>query len=305
MKVSYRWLCRYFDLEPDAPTWPSAQTVESTLTSIGLEVEEAQRIGRNAQELAGLVIGQVLQCMPHPNADRLKITLVDIGLEEPLRIVCGAPNVTAGMYAVVAPVGSTLHPFQGPEIQIRSAKIRGESSQGMLCAEDEIGISEDHDGLMVLTGHCIPGTPFVEHYGEHSDTIFTLGITPNRMDALSHYGVARDLGAALGIPLIPLRCLCREDSVFDANGAPLAQANLLPTRNAAPAYPPITLRVEEGEDCPRLAGLAIEGVVVRPSPDWLQDALRSIGQKPINNVVDVTNYVAGGATIAANGLRVG
>ncbi|NDC73232.1 MAG: phenylalanine--tRNA ligase subunit beta, partial [Sphingobacteriia bacterium] len=192
MKVSYRWLCRYFDLEPDAPNWPNAQTVESTLTSIGLEVEEAQRIGRNAQELAGLVIGQVLECTPHPNADRLKLTLVDIGLEEPLRIVCGAPNVTAGMYAVVAPVGSTLHPFQGPEIQIRSAKIRGESSQGMLCAEDEIGISEDHDGLMVLTGHYTPGTPFVEHYGEHSDTIFTLGITPNRMDALSHYGVARD-----------------------------------------------------------------------------------------------------------------
>jgi len=294
MKVSYRWLCRYFDLEPDAQTWPSPQTVESTLTSIGLEVEEVQRIGRSAQELAGLVIGHVLQCTPHPNANRLKLTLVDIGLEEPLRIVCGAPNVTAGMYAVVAPVGSTLHPFQGPEIQIRSAKIRGESSQGMLCAEDEIGISEDHDGLMVLTGPCIPGTPFVEHYGEHSDTIFTLGITPNRMDAMSHYGVARDLGAALDIPLIPLLCLCREDSVFDANGAPSAQANLLPTSNATPAstaYPLMTLRVVVGEDCPRLAGLVIEGVVVGPSPDWLQHALRSIGQKPINNVVDVTNYI--------------
>ena len=294
MKVSYRWLCRYFDLETDAPIWPSPETVETTLTSIGLEVEEAQRIGRSAQQLAGLVIGQVIRCTPHPNADRLKLTLVNIGSEEPLDIVCGAPNVSAGMYVVVAPIGSTLYPFRGPEILIRSAKIRGESSQGMLCAEDEIGISEDHDGLMVLTGECIPGTPFVEHYGEHNDTIFTLGITPNRMDALSHYGVARDLGAALGIPLIPLKCLCWEDSVFDANGTPSAQASIVPNSKAAPtptAYPPMTLRVAVGEDCPRLAGLAIEGVVVGPSPDWLQEELRSIGQKPINNVVDVTNYI--------------
>jgi phenylalanyl-tRNA synthetase beta chain len=316
MKVSYRWLCRYFDVEPDSPSWPNPETIEATLTSIGLEVEEVQKIGRSAQELAGLVIGRVMQCVPHPNADRLKLTLVNVGLEEPLAIVCGAPNVTAGMTVVVAPVGSTLHPFEGPELLIRTAKIRGESSQGMLCAEDEIGLSNVHDGLMVLPDDWRPGASFAAYYGDRSDTIYTLGITPNRMDALSHYGVARDVGAALSISLIPLRCLCREDSAFDADGNPLskemtmrgaattstllAESDVKPGAgdeakrriSLSPRTPsPMTLRVETGLDCPRLAGLTIEAVSVGPSPDWLQEALRSIGQKPINNIVDVTNYI--------------
>lgn len=294
MKVSYRWLCRYFDLEPDAPSWPSPEIVKTTLTAIGLEVEEVLKIGRSTQELAGLLIGHVIQCDPHPNANRLKLTLVDIGLEEPLRIVCGAPNVAQGMNVVVAPVGTTLHPFKGPEMLIRSAKIRGESSQGMLCAQDEIGLNAYHDGLMVLPGELTPGTPFTDYFGEQSDTVFTLGITPNRMDALSHYGVARDLGAALSIPLIPLQHLCREDSVFDTEGNPLAKvkdALTIGSTSSRTAHPPMALRVESGEDCPRLAGLAIEGVTVGPSPDWLLKALRSIGQKPINNIVDVTNYI--------------
>jgi phenylalanyl-tRNA synthetase beta chain len=194
-----------------------------------------------------------------------------------------------------------LYPFRGPEILIRAAKIRGEASQGMLCAENEIGISDEHDGLMVLSSDCTPGTPFVDYYGEHSDTVYTLGITPNRMDALSHYGVARDLGAALNIPLIPLQCLCREESVLDPNGIPLPVVKSAGLSSSAPdaeahssastAYSLMSLRVESGEDCPRLAGLAIEGVVVGPSPDWLQEALRSIGHKPINNIVDVTNFV--------------
>ncbi|MFM7497871.1 MAG: phenylalanine--tRNA ligase subunit beta, partial [Bacteroidota bacterium] len=201
MKVSYRWLCRYFDLEPDSNEFPAPSSVASALTSLGLEVEDEEVIGRSPEQLQGLLVGEVVECMPHPGADRLRLTRVHVGADELLSIVCGAPNVQKGLKVAVAPVGSTLYPLKGEPITIRLAKIRGEVSQGMLCAEDELGLGPDHDGLLVLDESAKPGCPLIDVLSEPMDWIWTLGITPNRMDALSHYGVTRDLGAALGLPV--------------------------------------------------------------------------------------------------------
>jgi len=286
MKVSYRWLCRYFDLEPDSNEFPAPSKVASALTSLGLEVEDEEVIGRSPEQLQGLLVGEVVECMPHPGADRLRLTRVHVGADELLNIVCGAPNVQKGLKVAVAPVGSTLYPLKGEPITIRLAKIRGEVSQGMLCAEDELGLGPDHDGLLVLDESSKPGCPLIDVLSEPMDWIWTLGITPNRMDALSHYGVTRDLGAALGLPVLPLACFCRENSPLDREGQPL-----LPYRKDQAQYQPMTLQVQSSNDCPRLAGLAIEGVRIAPSPPWLQKALLSLGHKPINNVVDITNWV--------------
>jgi len=286
MKVSYRWLCRYFDLEPDSSALPEPDRVAATLTALGLEVEDELIIGRRPEQLQGLVVGEVVECVPHSGADRLRVTQVNVGQPELLKIVCGAPNVEAGLKVVVAPVGTTLFPLNGEPLTIRMAKIRGEQSQGMLCAEDELGLGPDHDGLLVLPREAVPGTPIIEVLPTEMDWVWTLGLTPNRMDALSHYGVARDLGAALALPMIPLACLCRENSPLDQDGHPLPAYG-----SSSSGYEPMHLGMETGSDCPRLAGLAIEGVRIGPSPEWLQNALLALGHKPINNVVDITNWV--------------
>ena len=268
MNISYNWLKDYldFDLQPDE--------VAAALTSIGLEtggVEEVQTIKGG---LEGLVIGEVLTCEEHPNSDHLHITTVNVGGAEPLQIVCGAPNVAAGQKVVVAVNGTKL--YDGDEcFTIKRSKIRGVESNGMICAEDEIGIGTDHAGIIVLPADAVPGTLAKDYYNIKSDYVLEVDITPNRSDACSHYGVARDLYAWL-----------------IQNGR---QATL--KRPSADAFKVdnhdmnIDIVVENTEACPRYAGVAIKNVTVKESPEWLQNKLRLIGVRPINNIVDITNYI--------------
>ena len=271
MNISYNWLKDYldFDLQPDE--------VAAALTSIGLEtggVEEDQTIKGG---LEGLVIGEVLTCEEHPNSDHLHITTVNVGGAEPLQIVCGAPNVAAGQKVVVAVNGTKL--YDGDEcFTIKRSKIRGVESNGMICAEDEIGIGTDHAGIIVLPADAVVGTPAKEYYNVKSDYVLEVDITPNRVDATSHFGVARDLSAYL-----------------KQNGKP---ANL--KRPNVDAFkiddetPAIEVVVENTEACLRYSGITIKGVTVKESPEWLQNRLKVIGLRPINNVVDVTNYILHG-----------
>ena len=271
MNISYNWLKDYldFDLQPDE--------VAAALTSIGLEtggVEEVQTIKGG---LEGLVIGEVLTCEEHPNSDHLHITTVNVGGAEPLQIVCGAPNVAAGQKVVVAVNGTKL--YDGDEcFTIKRSKIRGVESNGMICAEDVIGIGTDHAGIIVLPADAVVGTPAKEYYNVKSDYVLEVDITPNRVDATSHFGVARDLSAYL-----------------KQNGKP---ANL--KRPNVDAFkiddetPAIEVVVENTEACLRYSGITIKGVTVKESPEWLQNRLKVIGLRPINNVVDVTNYILHG-----------
>ena len=271
MNISYNWLKDYldFDLQPDE--------VAAALTSIGLEtggVEEVQTIKGG---LEGLVIGEVLTCEEHPNSDHLHITTVNVGGAEPLQIVCGAPNVATGQKVVVAVNGTKL--YDGDEcFTIKRSKIRGVESNGMICAEDEIGIGTDHAGIIVLPADAVVGTPAKEYYNVKSDYVLEVDITPNRVDATSHFGVARDLAAYL-----------------KQNGKP---ANL--KRPNVDAFkiddetPAIEVVVENTEACLRYSGITIKGVTVKESPEWLQNRLKVIGLRPINNVVDVTNYILHG-----------
>ena len=271
MNISYNWLKEYldFDLEPEE--------VAAALTSIGLEtggVEEVQTIKGG---LEGLVIGEVLTCEEHPNSDHLHITTVNVGGAEPLQIVCGAPNVAAGQKVVVAVNGTKL--YDGDEcFTIKRSKIRGVESNGMICAEDEIGIGTDHAGIIVLPADAVVGTPAKEYYNVKSDYVLEVDITPNRVDATSHFGVARDLAAYL-----------------KQNGKP---ANL--KRLSVDAFkiddevPAIEVVVENKEACLRYSGITIKNVTVKESPEWLQNRLKVIGLRPINNVVDITNYILHG-----------
>ncbi len=271
MNISYNWLKDYldFDLQPDE--------VAAALTSIGLEtggVEEVQTIKGG---LEGLVIGEVLTCEEHPNSDHLHITTVNVGGAEPLQIVCGAPNVAAGQKVVVAVNGTKL--YYGDEcFTIKRSKIRGVESNGMICAEDEIGIGTDHAGIIVLPADAVVGTPAKEYYNVKSDYVLEVDITPNRVDATSHFGVARDLAAYL-----------------KQNGKP---ANL--KRPSVDAFkiddevPAIEVVVENKEACLRYSGITIKNVTVKESPEWLQNRLKVIGLRPINNVVDITNYILHG-----------
>lgn len=268
MNISYNWLKEYvnFNLTPDE--------VAAALTSIGLEtggVEEVQTIKGG---LEGLVIGEVLTCVEHPNSDHLHITTVNLGTEEPTQIVCGAPNVAAGQKVVVATLGTKL--YDGDEcFTIKKSKIRGVESIGMICAEDEIGIGTSHDGIIVLPENVVPGTLAKDYYNVKSDYVLEVDITPNRADACSHYGVARDLYAYL-----------------IQNGK---QAML--QRPSVDAFAvenhdlDIKVTVENSEACPRYAGVTVKGVTVKESPEWLQNKLHLIGVRPINNVVDITNYI--------------
>lgn len=264
MKISLNWLKEYIDLNEDV------NTISETLTNTGLEVEGVEKVEEIKGGLQGLVIGEVKTCGKHPDADKLSLTTVDIGEAELSPIVCGAPNVVAGQKVVIATVGATLYPSEGEPFKIKKAKIRGEVSLGMICAEDEIGLGSSHAGIMVLDTDLPNGTPAAEYFNPSDDNVFEIGLTPNRADAASHFGVARDLKAAFK----------RETKFPDLSGFKVDNTNR-----------PVEVVVENTEACPRYSGLTMTGVTVGESPKWLKARLNSIGLAPINNVVDVTNYV--------------
>lgn len=269
MKISYNWLSHY--LQTDL----SVEEIGEILTEIGLETEKIHPMGGVPGGLKGVVVGRVMSCVPHPNADRLRLTQVDIGSGEWLPIVCGAPNVAEGQWVLVATVGTELHPTSGDAFVIKKSKIRGEVSMGMICAEDELGIGQSHDGIMVLEGEYSTGQPAIEVLDLDQDYCIEIGLTPNRADAMSHYGVARDLHAALQFRGIPSTLTLPSVAHFAEQKAEKA----------------ISLEVEDLEACPHYLGLLIDGLQVGESPDWLKKALEAIDLKPINNVVDVTNFV--------------
>lgn len=264
MEISYKWLQEYIEL-PESP-----EEVGKLLTGTGLEVEGVEKIEAIPGGLDGVVIGEVLSCTPHPDADKLSLTTVDAGTGQPLSIVCGAPNVAAGQKVVVALVGATLHPTSGEPFQIKKAKIRGAASEGMICAEDEIGLGTSHAGIMVLNTDLPNGTPAARYFNLEADYQIAIGLTPNRIDAASHFGTARDLKAVLKRPLT-----MPSVEAFSVNNHDLT----------------LDVGVEDVAACPRYSGLTISGLTVNESPDWLKQRLLSIGLNPINNVVDVTNFV--------------
>ena len=269
MKISYNWLKQFLQVDWDA------QKTGELLTDLGLEVEGISQFESVKGGLKGIVVGQVLTCEKHPNADKLKLTTVDIGQEAPLQIVCGAPNVAAGQKVPVATVGTTLYTPEGEAWVIKKGKIRGEVSEGMICAEDEIGIGESHDGIMVLNEELIPGTPCSKVFDIENDEVFEIGLTPNRADAMSHFGVARDLKAGLEQKEIQKELVTPSVSNFSIDNRSLK----------------VDVEVLESNLAPRYCGVTISNLVVQDSPDWLKNRLKSIGLAPINNVVDVTNYV--------------
>ncbi len=269
MTISYNWLSEYL------PETIDPEKLSRILTSIGLEVESLERFQSVKGGLEGLIIGEVLECEQHPNADKLKITKVNIGAEEVLQIVCGAPNVAVGQKVVVATMGATIYPSSGESITMKLAKIRGVESYGMICAEDEMGMGTSHDGILVLPADLKPGTPAATHFQPYSDWIYEIGLTPNRMDAMSHFGVARDVCAYL----THHQKETRVKTPF-SNGFKIDNTNL-----------PIKVTVENTEACPRYAGISISDVEVKESPQWLKNRLQSIGLRPINNIVDITNFI--------------
>lgn len=264
MKISYSWLKQFIQTDK------TPQEISLILTDIGLEVESLEKVQPIVGGLEGLVIGHVVSCEQHPNADRLRVTKVDIGSGELLQIVCGAANVAAGQKVVVATVGTTVYPNQGEPFKINRSKIRGEVSEGMICAEDEIGLGASHEGIMVLPEDTEIGMAAKSHFKMDDDFMFEIGLTPNRADAASHLGVARDLAAYLRSSYqMP------DISAFKVDNESLT----------------IDVSVEDILSCPRYSSLTISGVTVKSSPDWLKDKLKVIGIRPINNIVDVTNYV--------------
>ena len=268
MNISYNWLKEYvdFDLTPEE--------VAAALTSIGLETGSVEEVQTIKGGLEGLVIGEVLTCIPHPNSDHMHVTTVNLGQGEPVQIVCGAPNVATGQKVVVATLGAKL--YDGDEcFTIKKSKLRGVESNGMICAEDEIGIGTDHAGIIVLPADAVPGTLAKDYYNIKSDYVLEVDITPNRADACSHYGVARDLYAYLV-----------------QNNNPTSLKKPLVDDFAVENHDlDIKVTVENSEACPRYAGVTVKGVTVKESPEWLQNKLRIIGLRPINNVVDITNYI--------------
>jgi len=270
VKLSYSWLSEFL------PTTLSPEEMSEILTAVGLEVEDMYTQESIPGGLEGVVIGKVLSCAKHSNADKLKVTTVDLGQEEPVQIVCGAPNVAEGQTVVVATVGCSLHPIKGEPFKIKKAKIRGEQSFGMICAEDEIGLGESHDGIMVIEQDVAPGTAAAEYFKlAPGEIIYDIGLTPNRMDAMSHMGAAKDVAAYLSNKkgtLVPM--------TLKPVSMPGKKASL-----------DIKVTIGDEEKCPRYAGICIANVVIKDSPEWLQLKLNSIGIRPINNVVDITNFV--------------
>lgn len=246
------------------------QELSLILTDIGLEVESVDKVQPIVGGLEGLLIGKVMTCVQHPNADRLRVTTVDVGGPELLQIVCGAPNVAEGQKVVVATVGTTVYPNEGEPFKINKSKIRGEVSEGMLCAEDEIGLGGSHAGIMVLDDSTQIGIAAKDHFKMEDDFVFEIGLTPNRADAASHLGVARDLSA------------------YFRSSIQMPQVEAFQVSDESLSIP---VRVEDESACPRYSSVTISGVTVKPSPDWLQDRLKVIGIRPINNIVDITNFV--------------
>ena len=270
MTISYKWLSEYL------PVTVEPERLSRILTSIGLEVESMTKYEEVKGGLQGLVIGEVLSTEKHPNADKLTLTKVSVGSVEPLQIVCGAPNVAAGQKVVVATVGTTIYPSTGDPLTMKVAKIRSVESHGMICAEDEIGMGTSHAGIMVLPDDVKVGTSAIEYFQPYEDIIYEIGLTPNRMDAMSHWGVARDVCAYLNHhdkkdtkPKLP-----------NGNGFKVDNTSL-----------PIEVKVENSAACPRYSGVSIANVIIKESPKWLQQKLKAIGLRPINNIVDITNFI--------------
>lgn len=269
MKISYNWLKQFIEID-----WDAEQTAE-LLTDLGLEVEGITAFQSVKGGLDGIVVGEVVDCVKHPNADKLKLTRVELGNGEPVQIVCGAPNVAKGQKVPVATIGTTLYTPEGEAWTIKKGKIRGEASHGMICAEDELGLGESHDGIMVLDEKLEPGTPCSKIFEIENDQVFEIGLTPNRADAMSHYGVARDLKA--GLLQKKIHCALNTPSVSNFH---------IDNRSLK-----IDIEVDHTDLAPRYAGITLTNLEVKASPDWLQNRLKAIGLKPINNVVDATNYV--------------
>ena len=269
MKISHNWLKEYIntDLSPES--------ISDILTDTGLEVEGLEKIETIKGGLRGVVIGEVKTCEQHPNADRLKVTTVDVGGEQDLHIVCGAPNVAAGQKVLVATVGTTIYTDDG-SFEIKKAKLRGEVSEGMICAEDELGLGESHDGIMVLDDSIEIGTLAADHFKIESDHVYEIGLTPNRTDAMCHFGVARDLRAAL---------------IRQGNEGTECHLPSITSFSVTSGDLPVDVSIEDEDACPRYSGVSLKNVKVEDSPHWLQNRLRAIGLSPINNVVDITNYV--------------
>ncbi|MBL4746033.1 MAG: phenylalanine--tRNA ligase subunit beta [Flavobacteriaceae bacterium] len=269
MKISYNWLKQFLKVD-----WEAEKTGQ-LLTDLGLEVEGIETVESIKGSLKGIVVGEVLTCVQHGNADKLKVTTVNIGAEAPIQIVCGAPNVAAGQKVPVATIGTVLYDEKGGEFKIKKGKIRGEESFGMICAEDELGLGSGHDGIMVLDEDLVPGTPAAEVFNIEIDEVFEIGLTPNRADGMSHYGTARDLRAGLMHQGISLELISPSVSNFNVDDRTLK----------------IDVDVQDNEKAPRYTGVTITDITVKESPEWLQNRLKSIGINPINNIVDVTNYV--------------
>ena len=270
MKISLNWLKEYLNIE-----LPPEQVGE-ILTSIGLEVEGMEEIESIPGGLEGVVIGRVKTCVQHPNADRLSLTTVDIGENQDLQIVCGAPNVAIGQKVLIATIGTTLYDKEGNSFVIKKSKMRGEASEGMICAEDELGLGDSHDGIIVLPEAAIVGQLAKDYYQFETDVVFDIGLTPNRSDATNHIGVAKDLSAALRINHQHNGTVALPDtSAFKVDNNQFS----------------ISVEALNEEACPRYTGVSLSGVTVGTSPDWLQKRLKVIGVRPINNIVDATNYV--------------
>lgn len=270
MKISYHWLNKY------AATSLSPGEVGKLLTESGLEVEHIEAFESVKGGFIGLVTGEVKTCIKHPNADKLSLTTVDVGGERILNIVCGAPNVAAGQKVIVATEGTTLYPSEGEPFTIKKSKIRGEASEGMICAVDEIGLGTSHAGIMILPPDTKVGLPASEYFQVYTDSVFEIGVTPNRADALSHIGVARDVVAAENIRSV-------EKRKGKLNVPEIKQPAFIPAK--------ITVHIENPEACKRYTGAEIHGIEVKESPQWLKNYLSAIGLRPINNMVDITNFV--------------
>ena len=269
MQISYNWLKQFINIDWDA------EKTGNLLTDLGLEVEGIESFQSVKGGLKGIVVGHVLTCIKHPNADRLKITTVDLGDGDPVQIVCGAPNVDAGQKVPVATVGTTLYDDKGDAWKIKKGKIRGEVSNGMICAEDELGLGESHDGIMILEDDLKPGTPLAEVFEIEDDIVFEIGLTPNRADAMSHMGTARDLRAGL-----------IQSGVTPEFITPSTSSFRIDNRTQK-----ISVEVLNNERAPRYCGITLGGLTIKESPVWIQNRLKAIGLTPKNNVVDITNYV--------------
>ncbi|MDD2674966.1 MAG: phenylalanine--tRNA ligase subunit beta [Flavobacterium sp.] len=269
MKISYNWLKQFIKID-----WKSEETA-ALLTDLGLEVEIVDKYQSVKGGLEGIVVGHVLTCIQHPDADRLKITTVDLGNGVPVQIVCGASNVAAGQKVPVATIGTTLYDKEGVAFSIKKGKIRGQESHGMICAEDELGLGESHDGIMILDDALLPGTPAATVFKIENDEVFEIGLTPNRADAMSHLGTARDLRAGMLQSGVNVELITPSVSNFRVDKRTLK----------------IDIDVKEPKLAPRYCGVTISGIEVKPSPAWLQNRLKAIGLNPKNNIVDVTNYV--------------